>query len=169
MHPPLFICTLLCRILEAADSLGLPRREDIHDPTVPPYSCGLIDVTVDENGQRHSTFDAFMNPDIMASRHRNLFVCTNVTVSRLDIREEAGGLHAVGVFLQNAQKGRSSDSSQDFYVSAKEEVIMCAGAVVTPQILMLRWASCLSLCRPLFEDWCVQWDRTSRAPRIDEN
>ena len=124
------------RILQAADSLGLPRREDIHDPTIPPYACGLIDVTVDEKGQRCSTFAAFMNPQIMASRARNLFVFTDTVVTRLDIQQEGNDLRATGVYMKS---GSQANDKEEYHVSAKNEVIMCSGAVVTPQILMLRY------------------------------
>lgn len=129
------------RILQATDELGIPRRDDIHDPTIPPYACGLVDVTVDENGQRHSTFDAFLNPEIMASRVGNLFVCTDTVVSRLDIQPERGDLRVAGAYMRLGSE-EGNDGAHEYRVSAKSEVIMCAGAIVTPQILMLRYYTC---------------------------
>ncbi|GJE84196.1 GMC oxidoreductase [Phanerochaete sordida] len=121
-------------ILEAAESLGIPRQKDIHDPAVPPYSCGLLDVTVDETGRRHSTFDAFLPPEVTS--RPNLSVCIESIVTRLDIKHDDDGIRVAGVYLESSAADTSS-AAVKCYASVSREVIMCAGVIANPQILML--------------------------------
>ena len=98
----------------------------------------------------------------MASRSENLFICTDTVVSRLDVRQEGGAHYVSGVFMQVATKNHVKNQ-QEYYVSANSEVIMCLGAIVTPQILMLRYV--LSPCPTSGSIYgFVQWDWTSRTP-----
>ncbi len=80
---------------------------------------GLYQVT-QANGQRHSSARAFLDP----VRHRaNLDVLTGAQVARVLF----GGHRATGVRL----RGR------DIHLNAGGEVILCGGAVNSPQLLML--------------------------------
>ena len=151
---------IFCRILKASESLGIPCQKDIHDPAVPPYTCGLFDVTIDENGCRHSTFDAFLPPEVTS--RPNLFVCTESVVSRLDLKEGAEGIRVAGVFLEPSAQGLAGATSQS-YISATKEVIMCAGAIATPQILMLRHAYYSIIYYKLLTP--VQWTWTQEPLR----
>ncbi|KAI0091995.1 GMC oxidoreductase [Irpex rosettiformis] len=123
----------LHRFLNAADSLGIPRVKDIHDPSITPYSAACLDVTVDHNGTRVSTFDAFLPPKITNAR-RNLYICPSAVVCRLELQSTSSGLKAVGVHFKLESAALSSG---ECFVSVEREVILCAGAIATPQILML--------------------------------
>ena len=124
------------RILTAAQSLGIPIREDIHEPTAPPAACGLLDLTVDETGWRHSTYDAFLPPHVM--RRDNLIVCTNTVATRLDLDNNGSTVKVRGVYLEAATATSRHVPAPQFYAAAKQEVVLCAGAIATPQLLMLR-------------------------------
>lgn len=124
----------MSRLLNAADSLGIPRTHDIHDPSIPPYAGACFDVTIDEGGRRVSTFDSFLPAQLVRGRSRNLFMCANTVVCRLDVQSSTDGLRAAGVFI----KPDADKMGKEYYVSAEHEVVMCAGAIVTPQLLMLR-------------------------------
>ncbi|KAI0347244.1 GMC oxidoreductase [Trametopsis cervina] len=121
------------QFLNAADSLGIHRVPDIHDPSTTPYAAGCFDVTVNEHGNRVSTFDAFLPPTVVNSR-RNLFICPSTIVCRLNIESTPNGLKAAGVYMK---PDSTAQGHEEVYVSAKLEVIMCAGAIATPQILLL--------------------------------
>lgn len=93
-----------------------------------------MDSTVNEKHQRMSAVDAFLPKEIALAR-KNLTVCTGVVVSRLGFSDEQEKPHAEQVFFQAANK----KSSETFSVKAKREIILCSGALATPQILMLRY------------------------------
>ncbi|KAI0702886.1 GMC oxidoreductase [Cytidiella melzeri] len=121
-------------ILDAANSLGIPRVEDIHDPSIAPYSAACLDVTVDEYGNRVSTFDSFL-PLRLVNARRNLYICPNTVVCRLDVQPCSGGvLKAVGAYIKSDPK---TTNAEECYVSSHHEIVLCAGAIATPQILML--------------------------------
>ena len=69
----------------------------------------------------------------------NLFVCTETVASRLDVEHTGCTVRIVGVYLERAQSANSKRQRTCFYTAAKRDVILCAGAIVTPQILMLRY------------------------------
>jgi choline dehydrogenase len=75
-----------------------------------------------KNGKRHSSAAAFLKP-IM--KRKNLTVLTHAQVQKILVqRDEAKGVS----FLQNG-------SIQE--ITAKKEVLLCAGAIASPQLLML--------------------------------
>jgi choline dehydrogenase len=121
--------------LNAADSLGIPRVPDIHDPSIAPYAAACLDVTVDEHGRRVSTFDSFLPPNTVNAR-RNLYICPDTVTCRVDVVPADGGPKAIGVYIKAES---ATDNVEEYYVSAVHEVILCAGAIATPQILMLRY------------------------------
>ncbi len=106
--------------IEAATACGLPRRLDFHDAE-DPEGCGLYRVT-QAQGERWSSARAFLDP----VRHRaNLQVRTGCHATRVVFE----GRRAVGVEYLGAQGRR--------VVRARAEVLLCAGAVHTPQLLAL--------------------------------
>jgi choline dehydrogenase-like flavoprotein len=59
-----------------------------------------------------------------------LKICFGAIVQRLDI-DEAN--HIRGVYIETEQR-----SAETYYIRAKE-VILCCGAVASPQLLLLRY------------------------------
>jgi choline dehydrogenase len=104
---------------DAAAELGLPRTVDFNGPE--PEGVGCYAVTI-RRGRRWSAADAFLRP---ALRRGNVELRTEAWVSK--IRIEAG--RALGV--EYVQDGRRC------YAAAEREVILCAGAVNSPQLLQL--------------------------------
>jgi choline dehydrogenase len=82
---------------------------------------GLFHVT-QKNGERWSTARAFLHPVL---NRRNLHVEANATA----LRVELDGRHATGVRLRR--------EGGEFAVVARREVILSAGAIASPQLLML--------------------------------
>ncbi len=84
--------------------------------------------TTTRNGRRSSTYHAFLEGD--AERRANFTVIIGAQVTRILLTEDVGGLTARGVEYQMA------DGTTEV-ISARKEVILSAGAVGSPQILLL--------------------------------
>ena len=100
--------------------VGIPRNEDYNGES--QEGCGFFQFTI-KDGKRHSTAAAFLKP---ASSRKNLEVSTHSLVSRILIEKD----RAIGVELVRAKGSLEK-------VFAKKEVILCAGAFQSPQLLML--------------------------------
>lgn len=105
--------------LETARSLGYPECPDFN--VAQPEGFGMPDCTI-RDGWRDSTVCAFIDP----IRHRrNLLVLKDSTVSRVVLKDR----RAVGVELAGGAGGRT--------LHCRREVILCAGALNSPHLLML--------------------------------
>jgi choline dehydrogenase len=88
-----------------------------------PEPRGVSHVVVTQRrGARWSAADAYLRPSL---RRKNLRLLTEATVTRVILE----GSRAVGVEFQ--KNGRRQ------FVQARREVVLCAGAVNSPQLLML--------------------------------
>jgi choline dehydrogenase len=105
--------------LNAAAQLGLSTTDDFNGPH--PEGLGCYQVTI-RNGRRWSAADAFLRP---ALRRGNARLESNAWVSKIRFSER----RAAGV--EYVQDGEAR------YVAADREVILCAGAVNSPQLLQL--------------------------------
>ncbi|TIT23977.1 MAG: alanine-phosphoribitol ligase, partial [Mesorhizobium sp.] len=105
--------------LQACQQAGLPYNPDFNSGD--QAGCGLYQITA-KNNRRSSAATAFIKP----ARHRsNLQIRTGSTVTRIIV--EKG--RAVGV--EYVAKGRK------WVVMASREVILSAGAIASPKLLML--------------------------------
>jgi len=111
---------LNARLLAASEAAGIPRIADYNGPEQDGVS--VFQVT-QRNGRRFSAADAYLRP---ALTRPNLEVRTNVTVLGIELERE----RAVGVRLR---KGRGGVER----LRAEREVLLCAGAIGSPQLLML--------------------------------
>lgn len=106
-------------MIGAARARGFPLDPDYNDGD--PDGASLVEVT-QRNGRRWSAADAFLRP---ARGRPNLTIATRATALGLELRHG----RAVGVRLA---------SSLPFAVArARREVILAAGAIGSPQLLML--------------------------------
>jgi choline dehydrogenase len=117
----------------ASPSLGIPFIRQSNDPASPAVYCSRTDVSVNEKNQRISAFDAFLPPELVKTR-KNLTICTRTVVLSLELQDEAVGPRAVGVYIQDEA---ASVKAKKILVSAKREIVLSAGAIGTPQILLL--------------------------------
>jgi choline dehydrogenase-like flavoprotein len=105
--------------LQACAEQGLTQTADYNAAT--QLGCSLAQVT-QKNGERCSAASAYITPHLARS---NLSVITQAHCQRIMLESK----HAVGAeFLQNRQTRQ---------VKARREVILCAGAFGSPQLLML--------------------------------
>ena len=105
--------------IDAALGVGLARNDDFAGEST--LGVGLCDMTV-RDGKRCSAAAAFLRP---ALGRPNLTVLTGARAHRLVIRNG----RCTGVEFERAGERRSA--------SASAEVIVCSGALASPQLLML--------------------------------
>ncbi|KAI0771272.1 GMC oxidoreductase [Trametes elegans] len=115
-------------VIDACKTLGMSYTEDINS------SKGGLGVThltgnIDVRGQRSSTATAYLSDEVLS--RPNLTVAINVMVERILFSRASPKLRAVGVEIA------TSRTSPRYRVGASKEVILSAGAVATPQILLL--------------------------------
>jgi len=113
--------------VEACERIGIPRVADFntYKGTLGAAKCMTF---VNKNGRRVTAEFAYLKPDVLA--RPNLQVATNAQVTRILFETTAEGWRATGVEYMNA-------GGERFQVDARKEVVVSAGAVNTPQILML--------------------------------
>jgi len=110
---------LTAAFIAGGEQLGLRRNDDVNGPT--QDGIGLTHVT-QRNGARCSAADAFLRP---ALRRTNLRVETDCLVQRITFE----GKRATGAVY--------SRSGQMIEVKAAREIILCAGSIGSPQLLIL--------------------------------
>jgi choline dehydrogenase len=116
---PVYVDAMERAYLDAAVAAGHPYNEDFNGPV--QDGVGLFQLTV-KDGRRHGTARAFMHPALGRS---NLTLTTGALTTRLLI--ENG--RAVGVeYLRLGQVEKA-------YASG--EIVLCTGAVNSPQLLLL--------------------------------
>ena len=105
--------------LQACYELGFPETDDFNGPQMEGAGWHHINV---KDGQRYSTKEGYLDP---VSYRSNLTVSTNSYATRLLIEND----RCVGVeYVKNGEK---------IQVRARREVIVCAGAIESPHLLLL--------------------------------
>jgi choline dehydrogenase-like flavoprotein len=111
---------LTARFLAAAEAAGIPRVPDYNGPE--QDGASPVQVT-QRNGARFSAADAYLRPNM---KRPNLDVITRATV----LGVELSGGRATGVRIRG--RGR-----RERVISAGREVILSAGSIGSPQLLLL--------------------------------
>jgi choline dehydrogenase len=114
--------------------MGYPLVPDTSDPDAPVDGLATFDVTINDKNQRVSTFNAFIPREVALARESNLSICTKAIVSRVLWSSKAGDLRATSVQFTTTDP----TSGKVFSAKVKKEVVICSGAIGTPQVLMLR-------------------------------
>lgn len=107
---------MTARMMAAVANAGVPRCADYNGPEQDGVSAAQV---FQRNGRRWSAADAYLRP---AMKRPNLTVLTRRLVTGLELR----GDRAVGVRTARGE-----------VVRAEREVVLCAGALGSPQLLML--------------------------------
>jgi len=116
---PRWVPPLSLAFLEAAREVGLPGNDDWNGPSA--EGAGLFQLN-QRNGERHSAASAYLRPALV---RRNLTVESHALVTRVLLRDG----RAEGVAYRRDGEEREA--------RARREVILCAGTVGSPQVLML--------------------------------
>jgi len=126
---PLHVTTGACvnplynAFIEAGQQAGYARTEDMNGYR--QEGLGPMDMTV-HKGRRWSTAMAYLRP---ALKRPNLHVRTRALVARVNFAPDTSPPQATGVEVVN---GHRTD-----YIQATREVILCGGAINSPQLLQL--------------------------------
>ena len=106
--------------LNAARQMGMPIHDDVNGPMLP--GAGYINMNIAADGTRMSAARAFLHP---ALSRPNLTLLLNTQVVKLNFN----GTRCVGVKL--IKDGAITD------IAADKEVVLAAGAINSPKLLML--------------------------------
>jgi choline dehydrogenase len=106
--------------IEAAREMGMPILDDVNGPMVP--GAGYINMNIAADGTRVSAVNAFLRP---ALSRPNLTLLLNTPVVKLNFK----GTRCVGVKILTG--GNVTD------IAAEKEVVLAAGSINSPKLLML--------------------------------
>lgn len=104
--------------VKAGKNQGLPENEDFNGPS--QLGVGIYDVT-QKRGQRFSAYAAYLEP---VKDRKNLDIVTGASVQRLVIEEG----RVTGVVMSVMGETRT--------IRCRREVVLSAGAIASPQILL---------------------------------
>lgn len=111
-------------LLEACEQAGIPRERFNDDRTV-VNGANFFQVNRRANGHRSSSSVSYLHPIL---ERENLTILTDTWVRELEFDEDQ---HCTGVQVVDNAFGRPTR------IAARREVIVSAGAINTPQLLML--------------------------------
>ncbi|TFY60083.1 hypothetical protein EVJ58_g5368 [Rhodofomes roseus] len=124
------ITTISTRFIEAAERVGIPRKTDFttSEGTIGAGPCMTF---IDEKGERSSAASAYLPLSVL--RRPNLTVAVSAMAEQILFTPVTDGAppRAAGVRLAARRSG------PHFGVAAKREVVLCAGAIASPQLLMV--------------------------------
>src|SRR6267154_1986263 len=106
--------------IEAAREMGMPILDDLNGPMRP--GAGYINMNIAADGTRVSAACAFLRPALSTP---NLTLLLNTNVVKLNFQ----GTRCVGVKIMTGGEGRD--------IAADKEVILAAGTIHSPKLLML--------------------------------
>lgn len=136
------------RMVKAAETLGFPFIKEANRPEGPVVGTILTERTIDAKGYRTSASDAFLPQSLVSERKARLKICPNVLVTKIkfekDDPDNSGdcNIRARGVFIEQ-DSALEAARPTSYYIVARKEVILCAGAIASPQLLMLRFENSL--------------------------
>lgn len=114
--------------ISASEEIGIPHSPDINTKKG-TLGATKFSTSVDPSGLRSSSATAYLSPSVIA-RH-NLTVAVETQTTRIIFSAGEAIPCAIGVEVAK------SNILDRYRVSAKKEIILCAGSIGTPQILML--------------------------------
>ncbi|KAI9069674.1 GMC oxidoreductase [Trametes sanguinea] len=122
-------------VIRAAERAGIQAMEDLNSPMAPAVGYVRQDVSHDSKARRHGPFHAFLPPALVRARKSRLKICTNALATRLEFAiDDSGHLRAVGVHFEVTDYRYAGKS---FFARARREVVVCSGALGSPQLLQL--------------------------------
>lgn len=127
-HGPLRVSQLRWRhplsreFIDSAISSGIQYNNDLNGAD--HEGVGWCEGSI-ADGKRQSAYDAYVSPNL---KRPNLHVLENMLVERIVLENKT----AVGVMAR-----RDGKNGQSTFLRARRGVILCAGAINSPQVLML--------------------------------
>ncbi|KAK7033387.1 hypothetical protein R3P38DRAFT_3313389 [Favolaschia claudopus] len=114
--------------VEACGEVGIPPVPDFNGPKG-PLGAGRVMTYIDSKGQRVSSETAYLTKEVLA--RPNLKVAIHAQVTRIIFDRVNGVMRAIGVECANSPDGPR------YKAHARREVIISAGTIHSPHILML--------------------------------
>ncbi len=114
--------------LEAAERIGIPRGDYNGRDRGGPAGIASRAQTNTRRGRRSSAYRAYIEGEV--ERRPNLTIVTGALVTRILLNGEGGTLAADGVEYR-------TQSGETRTLHATREVVLCAGAIGSPHLLML--------------------------------
>ena len=111
--------------------LGVPPLEAFVDPNSPTCFGIYQRRCLNAAGRRSSTYHAFL-PKTLVRQRENLTICLGAHVQQIQFSHD-NSMRATGLLVEG-------DNHKFYTVRANHEIILCAGAIVTPQLLLLRYS-----------------------------
>ncbi|KAK7046591.1 alcohol oxidase [Favolaschia claudopus] len=121
--------TIHTSVQTAASELGYKITTDINDPDIPVDVCATLDEAVDQKLRRVSAYNAYLPPEVAYERGQRLKICTKAVATQVEFEDGV----AVGVVFEAS--GKSIPGT--FYARARKEIVVCSGAIGSPQLLLL--------------------------------
>lgn len=115
------------QFVEAATAAGIPKGDYNGRDRGGPNGVSSLFQTTTRDGKRASTYHAFIAP---AMERENLTILTHATVQRITFDGAGHDLRATGIEYRDADGALAT-------VNATKEVVLCAGAVGSPHLLMV--------------------------------
>ena len=116
------------QFVDAAAAIGIPTGDYNGSDRARPEGVASLFQTTTKDGKRSSTFHAFLEP-VLGTRD-NLVVVTHAHAQRLLLEETGDGPVCTGVEYRDADGAVRT-------VTATREVVLSAGAIGSPQLLLL--------------------------------
>lgn len=113
---------------------------------MPAAGTGTLDIAEDTKYHRHSTDRAFLPAKLARERQAHLKICTDSLVTRVELVTEGEDVRATGVHFEATN---SRKAWKRYFAKARREVVLCGGALGSPQVLMLRWDRSIYPCEHL--------------------
>ena len=121
------VLTSAQQFVAAAGAVGIPQGDYNGRDRGGPEGVASLFQTTTKNGMRSSTYHAFLEPN---TDRENLMIIPHAMAQRLTFEGEGDGLRVTGVEYHDADGATQT-------VQADKEVLVSAGAVGSPQLLMV--------------------------------
>ncbi|KAI0733921.1 GMC oxidoreductase [Fomitopsis betulina] len=115
--------------LETCGAMGIPHNSDFNSPRG-TSGVGELLGHIDEQGQRSSAATAYLDPNVLT--RANLTIATETMVEKVIFSGGSEGeCRATSIELSK------SSTSPRYCAYATREIILCGGAIASPQLLLL--------------------------------
>ncbi|KXN84481.1 Choline dehydrogenase, mitochondrial [Leucoagaricus sp. SymC.cos] len=125
LHPPVDSATL-----HAGTELGGDFRFNLDMNSGRPLGLGWLQSTIGHDGTRSSAATSYLDADTMA--RKNLHIVTDTRVTRV---LQSKGSPSEGLIIRSVEI-RPQGTENNVVLTAKKEVILSAGSIMTPHILL---------------------------------
>lgn len=99
---------------------------------LPSISCAQIDIAIDRNMKRRSTYSVFLPPSVVRSRQDRLKICPDTISERIvfttntSMRPRSSGV----------EFGHRDGTGASYFAKANRKIVVCCGAIESPQLLL---------------------------------